>query len=104
MEAGEFIDMMARKAAEPHDLREPLATLGLAWPLTLDELKNWKCPKCGGTTGVAEEGGVGGTAKVCECEKFADRVGAPARDWVLSGATWTEPKGGGRFAGVRNDG
>jgi hypothetical protein len=31
----------AREAAEaPADLREPLATLGLVWPLTLEELKS----------------------------------------------------------------
>lgn len=29
----------AREAEAPADMREPLATLGLGWPLTLDELK-----------------------------------------------------------------
>jgi hypothetical protein len=32
-------DRPAREAQAPSDMREPLATLGLGWPLTLEELK-----------------------------------------------------------------
>ncbi len=39
--AGAEAEQRARATAEaPTDLREPLATLGLAWPLTLDVLKS----------------------------------------------------------------
>jgi hypothetical protein len=58
--------------------------------MTLEELKSWKCPKCGGTTGAAEEGGVGGTAKVCACEKTAPveplLTKAEAKDFDFEGS------------------
>ena len=55
--------------------------------MTLEELKSWKCPTCGGVA-AQSEGGVGSTAPECRCVAKPEPLltKAEARDFDFEGS------------------